>query len=560
MDLPNDERGTQASYIPAQCYVKTQSQNPANVADAVHNSCFACHHDSQRPNTVNDADLQLEYSFADAARTNPWTNLFEDRRQRVAEIDDEEILAWVRYDNYATGPAVTPLQSAGERSAMGLEVRLTDHFPPRWDANDNGRWDGYVPDAGFVFDESGWDHAPDGKLTGWRAFAFRPFPGAFWPTNGSMGDALIRLPPAFRQTRDGVDSLEIYALNLTILEAIIHRESRPIKATDEVALGVDLDKDGKLATATQVTYRWAPLQGETMSWVGRARVEQAAGRVRLAAGLFPKGTEFLHSVRYMDVVDGEVHMAARMKELRYTQKRSWLSYSDIEQSLAAEAKEKDDFPDRLRTAWGEFERGVPNGQGWVFQGFIEDAYGELRPQTLGETRACVGCHGGVGATQDSIFSFGRKLEPSSFRGGWFHPTQHGLQGVPDAATRDAGTAAGEYAAWLVATGAGDDYRSNQELANKAFDRGGRLRFDFAAALAVDITTAILPSPGRALELNKAYRTLVADQDFVWGRDANVAALDASVWRELPLEQSTGVEVAKKGESWRGLKLARASRK
>ena len=34
---------------------------------------------------------------------------------------------------------------------------------------------------------------------------------------------------------------------------------------------------------------------------------------------------------------------------------------------------RQDFPDRLRTLWGDFEHGVPNGQGWVYQGFIEES-------------------------------------------------------------------------------------------------------------------------------------------------------------------------------------------
>src|SRR3546814_10725129 len=38
-----------------------------------------------------------------------------------------------------------------------------------------------------------------------------------------------------------------------------------------------------------------------MHYVGRARREQDAGRVHAAAGLFPEGTEFLHSVRYLDI-------------------------------------------------------------------------------------------------------------------------------------------------------------------------------------------------------------------------------------------------------------------
>ena len=44
-----------------------------------------------------------------------------------------------------------------------------------------------------------------------------------------------------------------------------------------------------------------------MSWVGRAKAELDAGRLHFAALLFPEGTEFVHSVRYLDVLaDGSV--------------------------------------------------------------------------------------------------------------------------------------------------------------------------------------------------------------------------------------------------------------
>ena len=49
-----------------------------------------------------------------------------------------------------------------------------------------------------------------------------------------------------------------------------------------------------------------------MSYVGEAGAAQAAGDVHLAAGLYPEGTEFLQSLRYLDVGDdGTVDMAAR---------------------------------------------------------------------------------------------------------------------------------------------------------------------------------------------------------------------------------------------------------
>ena len=83
-----------------------------------------------------------------------------------------------------------------------LARQLAD-LPAGWDDNGNGRWDGYVPDAYYHFDTAGFDHAPNGDYTGWRAFAYFPVPGAFMPTNGSTDDVLIRLPAAYQQDAQG---------------------------------------------------------------------------------------------------------------------------------------------------------------------------------------------------------------------------------------------------------------------------------------------------------------------------------------------------------------------
>ena len=91
-------------------------------------------------------------------------------------------------------------------------ARRLAQLPARWDANGNGRWDGYVPDAYFHFDGAGFDRAPDGSATGWRAFAYYPLPGAFMPTNGSFDDVLMRLPEAFRKDAQGAPSQLVYTL------------------------------------------------------------------------------------------------------------------------------------------------------------------------------------------------------------------------------------------------------------------------------------------------------------------------------------------------------------
>ena len=139
-------------------------------------------------------------------------------------------------------------------------------------------------------------------------------------------------------------------------------------------------------------------------------------------------------------------------------KTSWQSYADLEEGALAEKKEDADFPDRPKQFFGSAEAGIPNGMGWRLQGFIEDAAGDLRPQSFEETVFCMGCHGSIGTTDDSTFAFPRKLSgPGAFRDGWYHWTQKGLAGTPDLVRADG---QGDYAHYLRTNHAGDEFRSN----------------------------------------------------------------------------------------------------
>ncbi|MBN1205212.1 MAG: hypothetical protein JXB05_09840 [Myxococcaceae bacterium] len=522
-ELRNEALSHRTPYIPPQCYTKTRDEQ-----GRTHNPCFVCHQSSRPPNYVDDAALQLDFSLPLVARRNPWTNLFVDRRQAIATIPDEEILAYVREDNYLAA------------DGSPLLARTLEQVPAGWDVNGNGRWDGWSPDLAFRFDERGFDRRPDGSLTGWRALAYYPFPGTFWPTNGSFGDVMIRLPEPFRQDASGKPDLDVYALNLAILEAAIARRDVPIPPTPEGRLGVDLDGDGRLGTAKQVRFIWAPPQ-RTMSWVGQARALQQQEKVELAAGLFPERTEFAHTVRYLDVVDGKPRMAARLKELRYMVKKGWVTYGALMQAAGAEAREAERTPNKTRPiGGGGVEQGIGNGVGWRLQGFIEDARGQLRPQSREEHAFCLGCHSGVGATDDSVFSFGRKLPASEPQAGWFHGSQRGLQGVREPVRADGH---GEYAYYLKHNGAGDELRANTELIERFFAPDGTLRPEATEALRADISTLLLPSPARALQLDKAYRLIVREQSYLRGRDAPLEPA-ANVHRELPAGDEgleTGVE-------------------
>lgn len=524
MDLRGSYLANPLAYISAQCFTKTE-----DVAGKVHNPCYACHVDSQEPNYVSDGDIQRSFAFPgvdEVVLKNPWENLFKDRRAAVAEISDDLALTYVRMDNYRGG------------KQLPLRDTLSQALPPGWDVNGNQRWDGYLPDAWFDFDGEGFDRTPEGALTGWRAFAYTPFLGTFWPTNGSTDDVLIRLPASLRNGADGRYDPVTYKTNLAIVTAMVQRRDVALEvAVDENRFQVDLDKDGKLATAKLIRYDWAPLQGRTMSYVGQGKAEQAAGRLHLAAGLFPEGTEFLHSVRYLDVdAQGQVGMAARMKELRYARKATWYTYSDLKEMALKEVKENITFPDRTRQFTGNAESGLGNGQGWVYQGFIEDRLGALRPQSYEETVYCMGCHSGIGATTDGVFAFPRKLGDGSYRNGWYHWSQQGLVGIPEPRRGDG---AYEYTHYLSQNGAGDEFRSNDEVLSRFFQADGRLKADKVERLHQNIAELLLPSRERALQLDKAYRLIVSEQSFVAGRDATVAPA-VNVHREIAVGTPTGI--------------------
>lgn len=483
----------QAAYVPLQCYAKTRSSD-----GKVHNSCATCHQQSREPNYVDDADVQSQLSMPRFATENRWTNALQP--VAPASVDDAALRAWVRTDNHR-GADLSGTSNDGEPCA-------------------------------FAPDKAGWDRDEHGELTGWRAYAYAPLPGMFWPTNGSAGDAFIRLPAAYRNDASGHPSTAIYALNLSILEAMIRRADVAIVPTDEAALDLDLDADGRLATAKKVAFRWPPGTARKLHYVGQAATLDPDTAGWPAAGLYPVGTELLHSLRYLDVVDGRVRPAARMKEVRYIRKARWLSYSTLDLEAKKEQREKEQNPDRLRRILGDEVRGVGTGTGWTIQGFVEAADGNLRRQTLEETAACIGCHGGVGATVDSTFSFARKVAGDA---GWYGWGARGFTGIAEPVRADG---RGEYRVYLEQVGGGDDYRSNAEVRRLAFAADGSVLPDVARRFAKDISALVVPSPDRALALDRSYLALVRAQSFVRGRDAFVGTPELEV--RLVQDASTGV--------------------
>jgi hypothetical protein len=97
----------------------------------------------------------------------------------------------------------------------------------------------------------------------------------------------------------------------------------------------------------------------------------------------------------------------------------------------------------------------------------------------------------------------------------------------------------EYARYLQANGAGDEFRSNKEILQRYFDPAGRPDERALKALQQDISRLLWPSPQRAMQLNKAYKLIVEEQSFAQGRDAVIEPL-AHVHEKLREGQETGV--------------------
>lgn len=485
----------QAAFIPSQCYVKTE------VAGKTFNTCYTCHTDSKAPNFMNDADTQLEYGFNKYARRNRWSNLFVDRSEQVAAMKDADIQQYVRTSNYL-------------KDGELILAKTLSNLPESWDSNDNKVWDGYQPDSYFNFDEEGFDRDPKGGYTGWRSFVYVPFPGGFIPAAGSADDVLIRLPNIYRQTDKEKFDLETYKLNLSIVESLIKQEDVHIPVVDETKWGVDLDRNGKLEKASLIKFKSNAVDGSGMDYVGRAGLLQKNGAVQLAAGLYPKGTEFLHSVRYLDTKNGSVVMAPRMKELRYTKKVGWASVVFHDQFALAEAQERELFPEQIPAVTGDHEKGVLNGLGWRFQGFIEGKDGALRPQNYEEHVFCVGCHSAIGALHDSTFSFGRKH--NGYEQGWTSWNKYSPAIIfADEVVQD------KFQDYLSTAGGPTDFSDKTIYKNYTVEN-------------------LLPKENAVWEMNKAYKVIVEEQSFVKGRDATIKNMKSEIHRVISPEQKTGV--------------------
>ncbi len=455
--------------VPPQCYTRT-----AGVA----NPCWTCHTVPRAPNHMDDSDLQREYAFSDFARTNRWTNLFVDRSAAIAATSDDEILKWIRSDNY---------------EALVASMRTAKDY------------EGYRPDLDLArgFDADGF--AVDGSE--WRALRYKPFPGTFWPTNGSVGDVFVRLPHAFRADADGRPSRAVHRANFALLEAVLCADpdapdealDRRIEPIDEREVGADVDGDGAIDGVVERIHR-LPTR-----YLGGAR------DVVVQRYVFPEGTEFLHSLRYVDP-DAPWRVAQRLKELRYMRKVLELDAWGMQRAYEREIDEK--LAGRIPTPAGSATSGLRGRFGWQLQAWIEDAHGRLRLQTDEEHRACMGCHGALGVTADHTFAFARKVPG---RDGW---RQQDLRSMPDAP--QSGHTDPETLTWFRRVGGGDEFRANDEVRAR-FWRDSVLDEAEVRRAAIggdrDLLHLVAPSRDRALRLAKAYLAIVREQSFTKGRDA-----------------------------------------
>lgn len=452
--------------IPSQCYTKTKGVN---------NPCYVCHQSypptEKRVNNLNDGFLQGTYGFSDEGRHNSWVNLFKDRTDYIANLSDEAIIDYINSENYSEW-------------LSWMELNWEDSNPGLQNLHLGAQ----------AFDEKGL--ALDGSR--WVAFRFKSLPSTFWPTNGSTNDVMIRLAPEFSEI-NGQFSEDVYFANLSLVEmAIKEIDQIKVKGLNEAAIDVDLDGDGVFSLSTDTMLRRDYFLGD-------------ARQVPVTRSLYPVGTEFFHTVRYLAVDENnQITQSARMKEVRYSRKNQFIEPAKITSINYGERKEK--HYENLPAVQDYGHKGMSNRQGWTLWGFIEDQTGTLRKQHFEEQFFCMGCHKSVGSTIDTTFAFPRKVEGAT---GWGYTDLKLIKDVPNL-----GEVEGEYLTYLKRVGGGDEFRQNTEMLERWFNADGSVKEQEIRALD-NVYELIAPSYERAMQLNKAYHQIVTEQSYIYGRDVNI---------------------------------------
>lgn len=366
-------------FIPAQCWIET--------AYGTQNACLYCHTNYlariEHGNAFPLAEDQILYSFPTPNLNKVlWRNTIfpKEISERLAkeripipDIDDSD---YVRQDNWSSFydriRAKTASKWINEKSDefVLFPALNPNHLYPWQEKNPTSNGvHGYICREGFVRNEKA-------ELTGWRSVNFFSY-GIFTPLSGSVSGIYIRLPEKFMKS-EGKVSIATYKKNLDLLEKNIKNR----------------------------TYKQTHYYGD-------------ASDVEVKGGFYPVGTEFVHPLHYVDLnADGEMGKcvdgivgnsgfayefpgtrAKRIKEMRYMYKWKEVGLEDIDE----DAHDDDYIIGYEGQGW------VDNNAGWLLSGFIEDRKGKLRAQTTEELAQCMGCHGRVGNTVDSVWSFQRKL-------------------------------------------------------------------------------------------------------------------------------------------------------
>lgn len=371
--------------IPPQCWIET--------GYGTQNACKYCHTDYlssiRHGNAFPIAYQQILYSFPSPELNRIlWQNIIYPQKieeRLLAEgislpgFDDVE---YVRQDNWR--PAFHRARANGNDEWVNFDdidsdwaffpALNPDHLFPYSPGDPTSRGThGYIDDEGFVKNESD-------QYTGWRAINFFPY-SIFTPLTGSVSGIYIRLPESFYRV-DGQIDIDIYKENLSLLERNIKNQ----------------------------------LQGK-QNYLGDA------SDIPVQRGFYPVGAEFAHPLHYVDLeADGKAGMnlsavsgdnkrdysfpgtrSKRVKEIRYMYKWKDVELDDIAMD---EHEEEDGFGEYIGK---EGQGWVDNEGGWILAAYIEDRFGNLRPQTTEELTQCIGCHGNVGNTVDAVWSFQRKL-------------------------------------------------------------------------------------------------------------------------------------------------------
>jgi hypothetical protein len=151
---------------------------------------------------------------------------------------------------------------------------------------------------------------------------------------------------------------------------------------------------------------------------------------------------------------------------------------------------------------------------------------------------CMGCHGTIGTTIDQTFAFPRKVTGAN---GWGYIDLKGMADAPNM-----GEEKGEILQYLGRVGGGNEFRENPEMKARWFNEDGSVRE--SAVRNADVYALITPSRERALVLNKAYKIIVDEQSYVYGRDATVVPAK-NVFRELDPEKAPPLEAASRVNHW-----------